>query len=150
MRRPALIVTFVLTVAAPATLRLGAMQPGRPAQASVPPPGAPAARTLRGGEEAPHPTAPSALTGQQYARLVIRNALLINGRRGTPTEGPVDIVIDRDTIADIIPTDGVSMRNYGPGWKRPEVQRWVPDAMCSVPGPACWECGDWKHAKNAR
>jgi hypothetical protein len=71
----------------------------------------PAARTA---QEA----ALASLNGQQYSRLVIRNALLINGR-GTPTEGPVDIVIDKDTITDIIPTDGVSMNNYGRDWRRP-------------------------------
>ena len=78
--------------------------------------------------------APGSLAGQQYSRLVIRNAMLINGR-GTPTEGPVDIVIDKDTIADIVPTDGVSMRNYGRGWKRPDGDRII-DAtgMYVIPG----------------
>ena len=41
----------------------------------------------------PQAAAPASLAGQQYSRLVIRDAMLINGR-GTPTEGPVDIVID--------------------------------------------------------
>lgn len=72
--------------------------------------------------------------GQQYSRLVIRNATLVNGR-GTPAEGPLDIVIERDTIADIVPVDGVSLNNYGRGWKRPEGDR-VIDAtgMYVLPG----------------
>jgi imidazolonepropionase-like amidohydrolase len=72
--------------------------------------------------------------GQQYARLVIRNATLVNGR-GTPAEGPVDIVIERDTIADVIPVDGVSLGNYGRNWNRPAGDR-VIDAsgMYVLPG----------------
>jgi Amidohydrolase family len=62
--------------------------------------------------------APGSTTGQQYGRLVIRDATLVNGR-GTPAEGPVDIVIDKDIIQDIIPVDAVSIANYGPTWKRP-------------------------------
>jgi imidazolonepropionase-like amidohydrolase len=67
-------------------------------------------------------TAAAQPQGQQYTRLVIRNAILVNGR-GTPAEGPVDIVIDRDTIADIIPVDEVSLGNYGRTFKRPEGDR---------------------------
>ncbi len=63
-----------------------------------------------------------AIAGQQYSRLIIRSAMLINGR-GTPTEGPVDIVIGRDTITDIIPVDAVSLGGYGRNWKRPEGDR---------------------------
>jgi imidazolonepropionase-like amidohydrolase len=72
--------------------------------------------------------------GQQYSRLVIRNAMLISGR-GTPAEGPVDIVVEKDRIADIIPLDGVSMASYGPGFKRPDGDR-VIDAtgMYVMPG----------------
>lgn len=76
----------------------------------------------------------SGSVGRQYSRLVIRNAMLITGR-GTPPEGPVDIVIDKDTIADIIPTDGVSMNNYGRDWKRPEGDRVIDAAgMYAMPG----------------
>lgn len=72
--------------------------------------------------------------GEQYSRLVIRNAMLVNGR-GTPTEGPVDIVIDRDTIADIIPVDAVSLARYGSNWKRPEGDRIIDaDGMYVIPG----------------
>lgn len=92
--------------------------------------------TLDAGVEAQSPRGSDAqsLAGQQYSRLVIRNAMMISGR-GTPAEGPVDIVIEKDTIADIIPTDAVSMKSYGPAWKRPEGDR-VIDAtgMYIMPG----------------
>jgi imidazolonepropionase-like amidohydrolase len=80
------------------------------------------------------PVQTPAAAGQQYSRLVIRNAMLVNGR-GTPTEGPVDIVIERDLIADIIPVDAVSLGNYRRDWKRPEGDR-VIDAtgMYVIPG----------------
>ncbi len=72
--------------------------------------------------------------GQQYARLVIRNATMISGR-GTPAEGPVDIVVDRDTISDIIPVDDVSLSRYGPTWRRPEGDRVLDAAgMYVMPG----------------
>lgn len=90
--------------------------------------------TDQGGQRATTPRPPASLAGRQYSRLVIRNALLINGR-GTPVEGPVDIVVEKDTIVDIIPTDSVSLRNYGPDWKRPDGDR-VIDAtgMFVIPG----------------
>ena len=72
--------------------------------------------------------------GVQYGRLVIRNGMMISGR-GTPAEGPVDIVVDHDRIVDIIPVDGVSLGSYGPSFKRPEGDR-VIDAtgMYALPG----------------
>jgi imidazolonepropionase-like amidohydrolase len=88
---------------------------------------------LRAATAQPRP-AQADLQGRQYGRLVIRDAMLVNGR-GTPAEGPVDIVIDKDTIADIIPVDGVSLGNYGRDWKRPGGDR-VIDAkgMYVIPG----------------
>jgi imidazolonepropionase-like amidohydrolase len=74
------------------------------------------------------------VVGRQYGRLVIRGGMMVSGR-GTPAEGPVDIVIERDTIADIIPVDAVSLGLYGRDWKRPEGDR-VIDAqgMYVIPG----------------
>ncbi len=57
--------------------------------------------------------------GKQYSRLVVRNAMLINGC-GTPAEGPVDIAIERDTIKSIIDVDPVALSRKPSGWKRPE------------------------------
>ena len=91
---------------------------------------------LAGSPGASSQTSPPAqgTVGQQYGRLVIRDATLVNGR-GTPAEGPVDIVIDKDVIQDIIPVDAVSIANYGKDWKRPGGDR-VIDAkgMYVLPG----------------
>jgi cytosine/adenosine deaminase-related metal-dependent hydrolase len=82
---------------------------------------------------APDPR-PVPAAGEQYQRLVIRDAMLVNGR-GTPAEGPVDIVIDRDLIADIIPVDPVSLHNYGRSWTRPSGDRVIDAAgMYVIPG----------------
>ena len=72
--------------------------------------------------------------GEQYPRLVVRNAMVINGR-GTPTEGPLDLVIEGGKIVDMIPVDGVSLAHYGANWQRPTGQR-VLDAtgMYVIPG----------------
>jgi len=72
--------------------------------------------------------------GMQYSRLVIRNGMMVSGR-GTPAEGPVDIVVERDRIVDIIPVDDVSLGSYGRSFKRAEGDR-VIDAtgMYVLPG----------------
>jgi len=48
-------------------------------------------------------------SGQKPARLVIRNATMVDGN-GTPARGPVDIVIENGLIADIVTLDPVAMR----------------------------------------
>ena len=45
--------------------------------------------------------------GKRPARLVIRNATIVDGN-GTPAHGPVDIVIDGNTITHIVPLDPVA------------------------------------------
>jgi hypothetical protein len=65
------------------------------------------------------------ITGQQYRRLVIRNATIVSGRgtpgtnRGMPPEGPVDIVIENGVITDIVLMDAVNVRSHGPNFRRP-------------------------------
>jgi cytosine/adenosine deaminase-related metal-dependent hydrolase len=44
--------------------------------------------------------APAPSTGQRYARLVIRNAMIIDGT-GNPARGPMDILIENGTITAI-------------------------------------------------
>lgn len=57
--------------------------------------------------------------GIRVNRVVIRNAIVVSGRgtpgsnRGTPPEGPVDIVIEGTTIVDMIPVDPVNSAGYG-------------------------------------
>jgi cytosine/adenosine deaminase-related metal-dependent hydrolase len=55
--------------------------------------------------------------GKAYGRLVIRDAMLINGR-GTPPYGPVDILIEEGKIADIVNVDTINLTRYKT--KRPE------------------------------
>jgi Amidohydrolase family len=47
--------------------------------------------------------------GQRVRRLAIRNALVIDGN-GTPTRGPVDIVVEGNLIAEIVSLDPVALR----------------------------------------
>ena len=47
--------------------------------------------------------------GQKPARLVIRNATMVDGN-GTPARGPVDIVVENGLIADIVTLDPVALR----------------------------------------
>jgi hypothetical protein len=57
--------------------------------------------------------------GTEHQRLVIQNAMIVSGRgepgtnRAMPPEGPVDIVIERDAITNIVPLDPVNSRNRG-------------------------------------
>jgi imidazolonepropionase-like amidohydrolase len=51
----------------------------------------------------------SVTAGRRYPRLVIRNAMVIDGN-GTPAAGPKDIVVEGNTIAAVVPIDPVSMR----------------------------------------
>ena len=52
------------------------------------------------------PQAP--ISGRRYPRLVIRNAIVIEGN-GTPASGPKDIVIENNLIRDIVPLDPVAV-----------------------------------------
>jgi cytosine/adenosine deaminase-related metal-dependent hydrolase len=58
------------------------------------------------------------ISGERYDSLVIRNATVINGR-GTPPYGPVDILIENNTITEIAAVDSISLNRAPPDWKRP-------------------------------
>lgn len=47
--------------------------------------------------------------GTRPPRLVIRNALVVDGN-GTPASGPWDIVLEGNTIVDMVPLDPVALR----------------------------------------
>ncbi|HEY0078395.1 MAG TPA: amidohydrolase family protein [Pyrinomonadaceae bacterium] len=47
--------------------------------------------------------------GKRYARLVIRNATVIDGN-GTPASGPKDIVVEGNLITDIVSLDPVAVK----------------------------------------
>src|ERR1019366_5487630 len=51
------------------------------------------------------PQAPA--SGKRVRRLLIHNAIVVDGN-GTPASGPKDIVIENNTIADVIPLDPVA------------------------------------------
>jgi imidazolonepropionase-like amidohydrolase len=51
---------------------------------------------------------PRILSGHRYPRLVIRNAIIIEGN-GTPASGPKDIVIENGRIANIVALDPVAL-----------------------------------------
>ena len=46
--------------------------------------------------------------GRRYPRLVIRGAIVVDGS-GTPAAGPKDIVIENNTITDVVALDGVAL-----------------------------------------
>jgi hypothetical protein len=47
-------------------------------------------------------------SGHRYPRIVVRGALVVDGS-GTPAAGPKDIVIENNTITDVIALDGVAL-----------------------------------------
>src|SRR5712664_1206651 len=48
------------------------------------------------------------VSGKRYPRLVVRNAMVIEGN-GTPAAGPKDIVIENNMIAAVTPLDPVAL-----------------------------------------
>jgi hypothetical protein len=73
----------------------------------------------------PGPLPLGTIAGESYRRLIIRNATFISGRgtpgsnRAMPPEGPVDIVIEGNTIVDVVLMDPVNAAGYGPNFRRP-------------------------------
>ena len=49
-------------------------------------------------------------SGQRYNRLAIRNATIVDGN-GTPARGPADIVVQGNTIAEVVWLDPVALRS---------------------------------------
>ena len=87
------------------------------------------------------PIAMGTTRGERGGRLVIRNATIVSGRgtpgtnRAMPPEGPVDIVIEGNTIVNMIPVDPVNAAGYGRSFQRVTGDR-VIDAtgMFVIPG----------------
>jgi len=95
--------------------------------------------------------------GKQYPCLVIKNALVVNGR-GTPAEGPMDLVIRDGLISDVIKADAISA-GWGDGGNNLPAGAHVIDAsgMVVMPGlidshthvptdPAHCGPGGWQYA----
>jgi len=53
-------------------------------------------------------------SGKRVRRLLIQNAMVVDGN-GTPASGPKDIVIENNTIADVIALDPVAVARGGQG-----------------------------------
>jgi imidazolonepropionase-like amidohydrolase len=89
----------------------------------------------------PTPLPLGTMKGERYHRLVIRGATIVSGRgapgspRAMPPEGPVDLVIEGNTIVDLVPMDPVNARGYGRSFQRPTGDK-VIDAtgMYVIPG----------------
>ena len=58
-------------------------------------------------------------TGQIYKSLVIRDAMIVNGK-GVPPYGPCDIVVEDGKIKEIVNVDTISLTRYG--IKRPTAE----------------------------
>ncbi len=80
--------------------------------------------TVARPDNGPDPLPMGTITGQRVRRLVIRGGTIVSGRgvpgsnRAMPPEGPVDIVIEGNTIVDMIPMDPVNAAGYGRGAAR--------------------------------
>jgi imidazolonepropionase-like amidohydrolase len=61
---------------------------------------------------------PAPQNGRRVPRLVIRNALVIDGT-GTPTTGPWDIVIENSRIVALVPIADATAATLGVGGQRP-------------------------------
>ena len=108
---------------------------------AAPPPALGAQGAPAGAPAADAPIPLGTTKGERYGRLVIRNATVLSGRgtpgsnRSMPPEGPVDIVIEGNTIVDMVPMDAVNAAGYGRAFQRPTGDR-VIDAtgMYVMPG----------------
>ena len=52
---------------------------------------------------------PAPVNGKRARRLVVRNAIVVDGN-GTPASGPKDIVVEGNTIVDVVPLDPVAVK----------------------------------------
>ncbi|HXH05989.1 MAG TPA: amidohydrolase family protein [Vicinamibacterales bacterium] len=89
---------------------------------------------LAAARPAAQPARPAKLMEGPYKRLIIRGATIVPGHGG-PANGPADIVIEGNVIADIVPFDPVSAERRERGAERPAGDR-VIDAtgMYALPG----------------
>jgi hypothetical protein len=57
-------------------------------------------------------TPPAPTNGKRVRRLLIHNAIVIDGN-GTPASGPKDIIVENNMIADVLPLDAVALSRGG-------------------------------------
>src|SRR3954447_21351820 len=53
---------------------------------------------------------PASFSGKRVRRIVIRNAMVVDGS-GKPAAGPFDIVLEGDTIKDVVALDPVAIKS---------------------------------------
>jgi imidazolonepropionase-like amidohydrolase len=89
----------------------------------------------------PAPLPLGTTTGERYNRLVIRGVTVLSGRgtpgtnRAMPPEGPVDIVIEGNTIVDVVLMDPVNAAGHGRDFQRPTGDRIIDGkGMFVMPG----------------
>jgi len=76
--------------------------------------------------------APTPSRGQRYDRLLIRNAMIIDGA-GNPTRGPMDILVEGSTIRSIRPARPIN--EFGTaGAAAPETREPRPDRVIDATG----------------
>ncbi|MFP5356696.1 MAG: amidohydrolase family protein, partial [Gemmatimonadota bacterium] len=78
-----------------------------------------AAAALLGTVAPSLPAQAPALHGKRAPRLIIRNAIIIDGM-GTPASGPYDIVIDNNRISQIVPIADAIQNAIGAQNRRPQ------------------------------
>lgn len=76
-------------------------------------------------------TAKLPTAGKRYPRLVVRNAMVVEGV-GTPAAGPKDIVIENDRITDIVSSD--SRRRPGSDYEIDAAGRYVMPGLINLHG----------------
>jgi cytosine/adenosine deaminase-related metal-dependent hydrolase len=59
--------------------------------------------------DAAHAQVRTVVSGQRYPRFAIRNATIVDGN-GTPARGPADLVVEGNTIAQVVILDPVAVR----------------------------------------
>ena len=86
-----------MRLAALLALTIPAAAPGQQSAPLQSPPSSTRATTAASG------IAPAPSQGVRYGRLLIRNAMVIDGA-GNPARGPMDIVVEGSTITGVRPT----------------------------------------------
>ncbi|MBI3667727.1 MAG: amidohydrolase family protein [Acidobacteria bacterium] len=77
--------------------------------------------TLLAGSAGAQAPKQSVASGTRYRRLAVRNAMVVDGN-GTPAAGPKDIVIENDTIAEIVPLSPAALDRGGRGRPAADVE----------------------------
>src|SRR3954464_14319647 len=78
-------------------------------------------------------TAPAPSSGVRYNRLLIRNAMVVDGA-GNPARGPMDIVVEGSTIASVRPARPINEFGTAAGGRQSEVPSTQYDRVIDATG----------------